>query len=98
MIAKNLSYWEAKWKSGSRTRARRSSADLLDGNHVRRGENVRQTQFWKRYTCAIALLILPALCKADVILDWNAIMEAMVTTQPPFPQARFAAITQLAVF
>jgi hypothetical protein len=59
---------------------------------------VRQTQFWKRYTCAIALLILPALCKADVILDWNAIMEAMVTTQPPFPQARFAAITQLAVF
>src|SRR5262249_5327818 len=36
--------------------------------------------------------------KADVIMDWNAIMQAIVSTQPPFPQARFAAITQLAVF
>src|SRR6476646_7736660 len=59
---------------------------------------MRKTQFWKRYARAIALLILPVLGKADVVLDWNAIMQATVTTQPPFPQARFAAITQLAVF
>lgn len=39
----------------------------------------------------------PAL-RADVVLDWNAIMQDTVNGQPPFPQARFAAITQLAVF
>ena len=36
--------------------------------------------------------------RADVILDWNAIMQSTVSGQAPFPQARFAAITQLAVF
>jgi len=46
----------------------------------------------------MALLLMPAAGKADVILDWNAIMQATVSAQPPFPQARFAAITQLAVF
>jgi hypothetical protein len=34
----------------------------------------------------------------DVVLDWNAIMVATVSSQNPFAQARFAAITQLAVF
>ena len=46
----------------------------------------------------MALMMMPAAGKADVILDWNAIMQATVSAQPPFPQARFAAITQLAVF
>jgi hypothetical protein len=46
----------------------------------------------------LAILLVPALVKADVVLDWNAIMVATVSTQPPFPAARFAAITQLAVF
>ena len=46
----------------------------------------------------MALMLLPALGKADVILDWNAIMQTTVSAQTPFPQARFAAITQLAVF
>jgi hypothetical protein len=46
----------------------------------------------------MALLLVPALVKADVVLDWNAIMQSTVSAQPPFPQARFAAITQLAVF
>jgi hypothetical protein len=59
---------------------------------------MRKTQLWKRYAGAIVLLVLPALGKADVVLDWNVIMQAMVSTQAPFPQARFAAITQLAVF
>ena len=36
--------------------------------------------------------------RADVILDWNAIMQATVSTQAPVPQTRLAAITQLAVF
>src|SRR5882724_9187307 len=35
---------------------------------------------------------------ADAVSDWNVIMQATVRGQPPFPQARFAAITQLAVF
>ena len=52
----------------------------------------------RRYWSLLAILLVPALVKADVVLDWNAIMQATVSTQPPFPQARFAAITQLAVF
>jgi len=34
----------------------------------------------------------------DAVLDWNAIMVATVAGQNAFAQARFAAITQLAVF
>jgi hypothetical protein len=49
-------------------------------------------------TAAIALVLSPALARADVVLDWNVIMQSTVSGQPPFPQARFAAITQLAVF
>ena len=45
-----------------------------------------------------ALVLSPVVARADVVLDWNAIMQATVSGQPPFPQARFAAITQLAVF
>ena len=36
--------------------------------------------------------------RTDEVLDWNAIMTATVAAQNPFAQARFAAITQLAVF
>ena len=39
-----------------------------------------------------------ALANADVVLEWNSIMVAAVSGQNPFAQARFAAITQLAVF
>ena len=59
---------------------------------------MRNRQLWKPYCSVMALLMMPAAGKADVVLDWNAIMQATVGTQPPFPQARFAAITQLAVF
>src|SRR4051812_50210145 len=41
---------------------------------------------------------MPAPGRCDVVQDWNYIMQATVSTQPPFPQARLAAITQLAVF
>jgi hypothetical protein len=46
----------------------------------------------------LALILMPTPGRCDVILDWNVIMQATVSSLPPFPQARFAAITQLAVF
>lgn len=47
-----------------------------------------------------SLLVCPIAARADVVLDWNAIAMATLTGQGqnPFAQARFMAITQLAVF
>ncbi|HEY1336447.1 MAG TPA: vanadium-dependent haloperoxidase [Bryobacteraceae bacterium] len=53
---------------------------------------------WKPYCSLLAALLIPAAANADVVLDWNLIMQTTVSSQTPFPQARFAAITQLAVF
>jgi membrane-associated phospholipid phosphatase len=55
----------------------------------------------KNRVCA-AMVAAVVLCgattaRADVVLDWNAIMLATVTGNP-FMSARYAAITQLAVF
>jgi hypothetical protein len=47
---------------------------------------------------AAALLLGPGIGSADVVSDWNALMVTTVSDQSPFAQARFAAITQLAVF
>jgi hypothetical protein len=47
---------------------------------------------------AAALLLAPAITAADAVLDWNEIMVRTVGGQNPFAQARFAAITHLAVF
>src|SRR5919106_5837231 len=52
---------------------------------------------------AIAMLSvspIPAAAQVgtDTVLEWNAIMVTTVGGQNPFAQARFAAITQLAVF
>lgn len=47
---------------------------------------------------AAALLVTPGVVRADVVLDWNALMQSAVAGQNPFAQARSAAITQLAVF
>jgi hypothetical protein len=52
----------------------------------------------KLYWLSTALLLLPAAGRSDVVLDWNLIMQSTVASQAPFPQARSAAITQLAVF
>ena len=49
-------------------------------------------------TTVAALLVGSVVANADVVLDWNKIMVATVSGQNPFAQARFAAITQLAVF
>ena len=45
-----------------------------------------------------AMLMITPAAQADAVLDWNAIMQSTVAAQAPFPQARFAAIAQLAVF
>jgi len=55
-------------------------------------------QLSKPYWALSAFLLTAVAARADVVLDWNAIMQATVNSQTPFPQARFAAITQLAVF
>lgn len=49
------------------------------------------------------VLALPSAARADAVLDWNIVALNAVTSQPapannPFAQARFMAITQLAVF
>src|SRR6266566_2313768 len=44
------------------------------------------------------LLMSGAIAKADVVLDWNATTLNTIGSQNPFAQARFAAITQAAVF
>jgi len=55
-------------------------------------------QLCKPHWALAAFLLTAVAARADVVLDWNAIMQATVNSQTPFPQARFAAITQLAVF
>jgi hypothetical protein len=40
----------------------------------------------------------PINAKADTVLDWDRIAANIVVTQSAFVQARYMAITQLAVF
>ncbi len=49
---------------------------------------------------AFVFVFTPFVARADVVLDWNAIavQTLMGQGQSPFAQARFMAITQLAVF
>ena len=47
--------------------------------------------------CA-ALMFSPTIARADVVLDWNEIMVAVVADQPPTQMNRIAAITHVAVF
>jgi 2-polyprenyl-6-methoxyphenol hydroxylase-like FAD-dependent oxidoreductase len=47
---------------------------------------------------SVVLALTPTVGRADVVLEWNAIMVALVQNQPPPNMNRFAAITQLAVF
>ncbi len=44
------------------------------------------------------MLLAPVPARADAVQDWTAIMLSTIGGQSPFAQARFAAITQLAVF
>ena len=64
----------------------------IDGTRARRG----------LYRIALLLATIfatsPPSAGADVLLDWNATMARTLADLPPFPAARLAAITQLAVF
>jgi hypothetical protein len=53
---------------------------------------------WKPSCGLLMVLLIPLSGRSDVVQDWNATMQEIVSSQPPFPQARSAAITQLAVF
>jgi hypothetical protein len=44
------------------------------------------------------MLFATAPAKADVVSDWNAIMQTTINSQNPLAQSRYGAITQLAVF
>jgi hypothetical protein len=46
----------------------------------------------------VGLLISPPSARADVVLEWNAIMLTTIAGQNPFAQTRLAAITHLAIF
>ena len=46
----------------------------------------------------LALLISSPAFGSDEVTNWNAIMLTTVSGQSPFAQARYAALTQLAVF
>jgi hypothetical protein len=61
---------------------------------IRRGS----AQSWTVAALAMLFLLNPVLARADMVLDWNGIMLTTLTGQTPFASARFAAITQLAVF
>ena len=58
----------------------------------------KRKQFWKPLCGLLVLMFVPLPGRSDVVQDWDAIMQTTVSSQPPFPQARSAAITQLAVF
>ena len=49
-------------------------------------------------TAVVAALATPIAARADVVTDWNETLIATLAGQTPFTQARFAAITHLAVF
>jgi hypothetical protein len=70
----------------------------LAANQVTFARPKSRKQLWKPFCGLLALLLMSLTGRSDVVQDWDAIMQAAVSSQPPFPQARFAAITQLAVF
>ena len=62
--------------------------------------SVRRERTFGVYILLAVLLFGPAISKADVVLDWNAIAvdTAIANGANPVTQARFGAIVQLAVF
>ena len=56
----------------------------------------------KKQHTLVRLVALAAICpgvaSADAVQDWNAILWTTTAAQNPFLQARFAAITHLAMF
>jgi hypothetical protein len=54
----------------------------------------------KSIAAVVVMLLLSTatVARGDIVVDWNAIMLATISGQSPFAQARFAAITQAAIF
>jgi hypothetical protein len=48
---------------------------------------MNRKQSWKPLCGLLVLLFIPLTGRSDVVQDWNAIMQATVSSQPPFPQA-----------
>jgi len=55
-------------------------------------------QLWTSIIIFALLACHAIAARADAVLDWNALAVAAMQGQSPFAQARFMAITQLAVF
>jgi hypothetical protein len=53
---------------------------------------------FRRFTLCALLVLSPQISQADIVLDWNVRMLETLAGQSPFATARYAAITQLAVF
>jgi hypothetical protein len=77
-----------------------SSVAIQQAGHRRGSRRLRARRRLSVGVAAIAAVLLssPRLAHADVVLDWNVTMLAALAGQSPFASARFAAITQLAVF
>jgi len=59
----------------------------------------RTQRIFNAVTAVGACVLFGAIAvNADTVLDWNTIMLTTIAGQNPFAQARYAAITQLAVF
>ena len=75
-----------------------TGAAVIGKANQAKARTTNRKHLWKPLCGLSVLLFIPLTGRADVVQDWSAIMQATVTSQPPFQQARFAAITQLAVF
>jgi hypothetical protein len=62
--------------------------------------SVRSKKIFSLWIVMATLFFGPAIARADVVLDWNAIaVDTFIANQQnPFAQARYGAIVQLAVF
>jgi membrane-associated phospholipid phosphatase len=85
-----------------------ATGDAVIGEAVVRNQGIHWNQpkvrtmtrkyLWKPLCGLLVPLFIALPGRSDVVQDWNAIMQATVSSQPPFPGARSAAIAQLAVF
>src|SRR5688572_14715798 len=80
-----------------RIAARRAVRRELRWDEMKKMEGPMMFRIRTAITMVAVLLFIPSIGMADVVLNWNAIMLTTIGGQNPFAQARFAAITQLAV-
>jgi hypothetical protein len=83
----------------------RKSQTRIERLTIYQNRGVIQEKLWARLMKILSSIIVAACITfgagaayADVVTDWNAIMQETVASTDPFLQGRSAAITQLAVF